>query len=86
LFEQALKIDPNESDALASLALAYGRSKMWRWYGIAMKTYLRMSGEWFVGTAVILIALILFLLPAFAQPAAESATRDEWLATSAETS
>jgi adenylate cyclase len=31
LFEQALKIDPNESDALAGLALAYARSKLRRW-------------------------------------------------------
>jgi tetratricopeptide (TPR) repeat protein len=31
LFEQALAIDPNESDALASLALAYARSKLRRW-------------------------------------------------------
>ena len=30
-FEQALKIDPNESDALAGLALAYARSKLRRW-------------------------------------------------------
>jgi adenylate cyclase len=31
LFEQALKLDPNESDALAGLALAYARSKLRRW-------------------------------------------------------
>jgi adenylate cyclase len=31
LFEQALKIDPNESDALAGLALAYARGKLRRW-------------------------------------------------------
>jgi len=31
LFEQALAIDPNESDALAGLALAYARSKLRRW-------------------------------------------------------
>jgi adenylate cyclase len=31
LLEQALKIDPNESDALAGLALAYARSKLRRW-------------------------------------------------------
>ena len=31
LFEQALTIDPNESDALAGLALAYARSKLRRW-------------------------------------------------------
>ena len=31
LFEHALKIDPNESDALAGLALAYARSKLRRW-------------------------------------------------------
>ena len=32
LFEQALKIDANESDALAGLALAYARSKLRRWH------------------------------------------------------
>jgi len=31
LFEQALKIDANESDAFAGLALAYARSKLRRW-------------------------------------------------------
>jgi cytochrome c-type biogenesis protein CcmH/NrfG len=31
LFERALKIDPNESDALAGLALAYARSLLRRW-------------------------------------------------------
>jgi adenylate cyclase len=31
LFEQALKIDPNESDAVAGLALAYASSKLRRW-------------------------------------------------------
>ena len=31
LFEQALKIDPNEADALANLAVAYARSTAWRW-------------------------------------------------------
>jgi adenylate cyclase len=31
LFEQALAIDPNESDALGGLALAYARSKLRRW-------------------------------------------------------
>jgi adenylate cyclase len=31
LFEKALKLDPNESDALAGLALAYARSKLRRW-------------------------------------------------------
>jgi adenylate cyclase len=32
-FEQALKIDPNEADALAGKALAYARSKQWGWTG-----------------------------------------------------
>ena len=32
LFDQALKIDPNESDALAGLALAYARSTLRRWH------------------------------------------------------
>jgi tetratricopeptide (TPR) repeat protein len=31
MFEQALRIDPNESGAMAGLALAYDRSKEWRW-------------------------------------------------------
>jgi tetratricopeptide (TPR) repeat protein len=31
MFEQAVKIDPKESDALAGLALAYARSKLRRW-------------------------------------------------------
>jgi adenylate cyclase len=31
MFERALKIDQNESDALAGLALAYARSKLRRW-------------------------------------------------------
>ena len=33
MFEQALKLDPNEPDALAGLALAYGRNNFWRWAG-----------------------------------------------------
>jgi adenylate cyclase len=31
LFEQALKIDPDEPGAIAGLALAYGRSEAYRW-------------------------------------------------------
>jgi TolB-like protein len=33
MFEQALKLDPNEPDALAGLALAYARNNVWRWAG-----------------------------------------------------
>jgi TolB-like protein len=33
MFEQALKLDPNEPDALAGLALACARNNVWRWAG-----------------------------------------------------
>jgi tetratricopeptide (TPR) repeat protein len=33
MFEQALKLDPNEPNALAGLALAYARNNVWRWVG-----------------------------------------------------
>jgi TolB-like protein len=33
MFDQALKLEPNEPDALAGLALAYARNNVWRWAG-----------------------------------------------------